>query len=188
MSELDVVIVDELKEKNTKTIDSLSNQLTKLRTGRATPAMLDGIQVLYYGSSVPLNQVSTINVPEPRMIVINPFEKNLLADIEKAIHASNLGITPSSDGNIIRLPIPPLTEERRKEIAKSIRKLGEDSKVAVRQNRKHAMDRVKSSEKKKEVSEDLAKQIGDNVQKTTDQSIEQVDKIIAGKEKEVLTI
>lgn len=182
------VIIDELKSNNHKTLDALTVQLSKIRTGRASPMMLDGISVSYYGSKVPLNQVASISVPEPRMIVIQPFDKSSLGDIEKAIHASNLGISPNNDGNIIRLPIPPLTEDRRKEIAKSVKKYGEECKVSMRKHRKQALDNIRMAEKSKDVSEDDAKKIGVEIQKTIDDSIAKIDKIVAAKEESILSI
>lgn len=181
-------VLDNLKTSIQNTIDAFTNQLAKVRTGRASPSILDGITVPYYGSNVPLNQVATINVPEPRMIILQPYDKSVLGEIEKAIHAANLGISPNNDGNIIRLPIPPLTEERRKEIAKSIRQQGEEAKISIRRHRKNALSDVKALEKSKELSEDDAKKLSDKIQELVTESTNKIEKLVSSKENEVLSL
>lgn len=168
-----------------KRLRSFDAELLRVRTGRASASLLDRVMVKYYGSPAPLNQVATLAVPDARTIVITPFEKKTLADIEKAIMAANLGLQPNNDGNIIRVPVPPLTEDRRKELVKSIRKLGEDVKVAIRMLRRDANDKIK---KNKDLAEDLSKKIQKDVQKETDACIAIVDARLAEKEKELLSV
>jgi ribosome recycling factor len=172
----------------TKSLETLKNQLTKVRTGRASATVLDGIMVDYYGSPTPLKQVGQVSTPEARLLQIQPFDKTAIAAIEKAILGANLGITPSNDGNLVRIPFPALTEEKRKNIAKEIKKLGEDSKVQIRNVRRDQNELVKKAEKDKVVSEDESKKIQDEIQKTTDKFILEVDKLVSTKEKEVLTV
>lgn len=181
-------IVNDTKNKMTRAIDVLKVELGKLRTGRATPAILDDIRVEYYGQIVPLNQVSTISVPDARLITIQPWEANMVTVIEKAIMKSGLGINPSHDGKIIKLPIPPLTEERRKELVKYVKKLAEDSKVAIRNIRRDANEACKKLEKSEHASEDDLKKGEKEIQKLTDDSIKHVDDIVVHKEKEIMTI
>ena len=168
-----------------KRLRSFDEELLRVRTGRASVSMLDRVMVKYYGSPTPLNQVATLTVPDARTIVITPFEKKTLADIEKAIMAANLGLQPNNDGNIIRVPVPPLTEDRRKELVKSIKKLGEDAKVAIRLLRRDANDKIK---KNKDLAEDESKKIQKDVQKETDTCIAMVDSRLAEKEKELLSV
>ena len=163
-----------------KRLHSFDEELLRVRTGRASVSMLDRVMVKYYGSPTPLNQVATLTVPDARTIVITPFEKKTLADIEKAIMAANLGLQPNNDGNIIRVPVPPLTEDRRKELVKSIKKLGEDAKVAIRLLRRDANDKIK---KNKDLAEDASKKIQKDVQKETDTCIAIVDSRLAEKKK-----
>ncbi len=168
-----------------KAIEALERQFRKVRTGRANPAMLDGICVEYYGTKTPLSQVSNIAVPDPQMIVITPWEKKILKEIERELLKTDLGITPQNDGNIIRLPIPPLTEERRKEMVKKIKKMGEDAKVSVRNVRREANDILK---KGKEIAQDESKHLMGEVQKSTDDHIKSIDASVAAKEKELLKV
>ncbi len=172
----------------TKSLESLKNQLTKVRTGRASATVLDGIMVDYYGSPTPLKQVGQISTPEARLLQIQPFDKTLIPQIEKAILAANIGITPANDGNFIRITFPALTEDKRKLLVKDVKKLGEDAKVAVRNARRDQNDKVKKAEKDKKVSEDESKKIQDEVQKLTDNFIKEVDKVVDSKEKEVMTV
>jgi ribosome recycling factor len=172
----------------TKSLETLKNQLTKVRTGRASATVLDGIMVDYYGSPTPLKQVGQVSTPEARLLQIQPFDKTAIAAIEKAILGANLGITPSNDGNLVRIPFPALTEDKRKNIAKEIKKLGEDSKVQIRNVRRDQNEVVKKAEKDKVVSEDESKKIQDEIQKTTDKFIIEVDKLVSTKEKEVMTV
>ena len=175
-------------EKMTKTMASLDSELNTIRAGRANPRVLDKITVDYYGTQTPLQQVANISVPEARIIQIQPWEGSLIKKIEKAILCSDLGINPSNDGKIIRLVFPELTEERRKDLAKDVKKKGEAAKVAVRNIRRDANDALKKLGKKSEVSEDEIKELEDKVQKMTDNYIKQVDKAIDAKTKEIMTV
>ena len=176
------------EEKMNKSYDALLNEYTSIRAGRANPHVLDKIKVDYYGAPTPLQQVANISVPEPRMILIQPWEKSLLKEIEKAILVSDLGINPTNDGNVIRLVFPELTEERRKDLAKDVKKKGEGAKVAVRNIRRDAMDSIKKMEKAGDISEDDLKQGEEKIQKITDKMIEKVDKAIETKTKEIMTV
>ena len=178
-------INEETKQKMEKSITLLAQELSKLRTGRASPALVEGIKVDYYGSILPLNQVATISIPEARLIVIQPWDKNALESIEKAIYKSAIGLTPNNDGNIIRLPIPSLTTERREELVKLTQKLGEDTKIAIRNIRREANTEIKKEEKDKNISEDDAKKAHDRIQKLTDDSIARVDEHVRQKETEI---
>ncbi|MGZ3687295.1 MAG: ribosome recycling factor [Bdellovibrionota bacterium] len=169
-----------------KSIQSLKGDLAKVRTGRASTALVDPVHVDYYGSSVPINQVANVTTPDARTIQVSPWEPNTLGAIEKAILAANLGLTPQSDGKIIRISLPPLTEERRKDMVKLIKKMGEETKVAIRNHRRDANEIVKKQAKT--ISEDESKKMMDQIQKKTDDKVAEVDKVIAVKEKEVLTI
>lgn len=171
-----------------KVIESFKKELSRIRTGRATPSLLDGLTVDYYGSPVPVNQIANISVPDARMIVIQPWEKNMIVAVEKAIQMSDLGLNPQNDGNLIRLPIPPLSEERRKEIFKNCKKIGEDNKIALRNVRRDANDKFKKAEKDKEITQDEEKKGLDNVQKITDRFVKDVDEILVKKEKEVMEV
>jgi ribosome recycling factor len=171
-----------------KALDSLKYQLTKVRTGRASANVLDGVQVDYYGSMTPVNQVGQVSTPEARLLQIQPFDKTMIAAIEKAILAANLGITPSNDGNLIRIPFPALTEERRKEQVRDIKKYGEEARIAIRNVRREQNDVVKSAEKSKEISEDESKRFQAEVQTITDNFIKKVDELIDKKEKELLEL
>ena len=182
---------EELKvyeEKMEKSIDALLNEYASIRAGRANPHVLDRIRVDYYGTPTPLQQVGNVSVPEARMIVIQPWEKNLLKEIEKAILVSDLGINPTNDGNVIRLVFPELTEERRKDLAKDVKKKGEGAKVAIRNIRRDAIDSIKKMEKAGDISEDDLKQGEEKIQKITDKMIEKVDKAIETKTKEIMTV
>ena len=176
------------EEKMDKTLDSLMNEYASIRAGRANPHVLDKIKVDYYGSPTPIQQVGNISVPEARIIVIQPWEKSLLKAIEKAIQTSDLGINPNNDGSCIRLVFPELTEDRRKELAKDVKKKGENAKVAIRNIRRDANDTFKKMEKNDEITEDELKESTDKIQKITDKAIEKVDKAIENKSKEILTV
>jgi len=169
-----------------KTIAVLKKELSTLRAGRANAALLDKVTVDYYGTPTPVNQLANISVPEARLLVIQPWDKSSIGAIEKAILKSELGITPTNDGSVIRLVIPPLTEERRKELVKLIKKYGEEAKVAVRNARRDANDTLKDLQKAGDISEDESKRAQEKVQKITDKYVEEVDKVLAVKEKEVL--
>ncbi|MFH1224027.1 MAG: ribosome recycling factor [Pseudomonadota bacterium] len=179
-------IYKDSKDKMEKVNTNLKQELSRLRTGRATPALLDGIRVEYYGSLTPLNQVANISVPDPKLIVVQPWDQSAIAAIEKAIIKSDLGLNPQSDGKIIRVPIPALTDERRKDLVKLVKKLGEDSKVTIRNIRRQANDTLKAKEKDKSVSEDESRKGQEHVQKFTDEYISQIDKILEAKEKEIM--
>lgn len=181
-------ILTDSEDRMKKTIEHLQSDFAGLRAGRANPAMLDKIMVSYYGSPTPINQMANINVPEARLLVIQPWDKTTIADIEKAILKSDLGITPSNDGNVIRIVIPQLTEERRKEMVKVVRKRAEDAKVAIRNIRREANDLIKSSEKDKLVSEDESKKGLDSAQKVTDKFIKDIDTVLQAKEKEIMEV
>ena len=178
----------EYKRKMTKTIEALKGQFATVRAGRANAAVLDQLTVEYYGVETPLNQVGTISVPDPRTITIQPWDNSLLKGIEKAIQASDLGINPQNDGKLIRLTFPQLTEERRKELVKQVKKYGEDGKVAIRNIRRDAMDDFKALKKANELTEDDLKTAEKELQKLTDDFIKEVDNVTAAKEKELYAI
>ncbi len=171
-----------------KTLSSLKTDLNKIRTGRASLALFDDIRVDYYGTPTPLNQMATLSVPEPRLITIQPWDTSIIGDIEKAILKSELGVTPMSDGKILRINIPRLTEERRKELVKVVKKIAEGTKVAIRNIRREGNEQFKGLEKNKKISQDQLHQLMEKVQKSTDQYIEKVDAVLAAKEKEILEI
>ncbi len=171
-----------------KAIDALKRELSRVRTGRASISLFDDVRVDYYGTPTPLNQVGTLAVPEPRLITIQPWEKKLIPAIEKAILKSDLGLNPSSDGNLIRIAIPALTEERRKEMVKQIKRMGEDAKIAIRNARRDGNEDLKELEKAKDISEDDQKRGEKEIQDLTDQFAKKVDEVVAGKEKEVMEI
>lgn len=176
------------EEKMKKALDALRRELMTLRAGRATPALLDKITVDYYGTPTPISQVANISVPEPRMITIQAWEKPMIAHIEKAIMKSDLGLSPNSDGVIIRLNIPQLTQQRRVELVKVVHKKAEENRIAIRNFRRDANDMVKKLEKEKSISEDEAKRAQDDMQKMTDKYIKEVDQIMGAKEKEILEV
>ena len=178
----------EIKEKMDKSINVLSSELASIRAGRANPSVLDKITVDYYGVATPIQQVGTVSVPEARSIVIQPWDATVLKEIEKAILASDLGINPNNDGKVIRLTFPPLTEERRKEIVKTVKKIGEDSKVAIRSIRRDALEMFKKQQKSSEITEDDLKGIEKDIQDMTDNSIKEIDEIVKKKEAEVLEV
>jgi len=181
-------IFEDLNERMGKSIESLKREYRRLRTGRASVSLLDGIRVSYYDTPTPLNQMASLAVPEPRLIVIQPWDKTAIGDIEKAILKSELGLTPMNDGKLIRIAIPPLTEERRKELVKVARKMAEDNKVAIRNIRRDANEMLKDLKTEKEITEDNLFRSQDEVQKITDDFISQVDELCAAKEKEILEI
>lgn len=181
-------IISNIEEKMHKSVDALRVELASLRAGRATPALLEKVMVEYYGTPTPVNQVESVSVPEPRMIVIQPWEKTLIKEIEKAIMKSDLGLNPNSDGVCIRLNLPQLTEERRKDLVKVVHKKAEDFRVVVRNLRRDANEAIKKAEKAKEITEDEAKKGTDDVQKLTDKIMKEIDVVAANKEKEVMEI
>ncbi len=178
----------DIERKMNNAVEALKKEFGKVRTGRANPAILDNISIDYYGTQTPLNQVGNVSVPDPQMITISPWEKNMLSEIEKAIQRADLGLTPQNDGNIIRLPIPPLTEERRKEMVKQIKKMGENAKIPIRNVRREGNEKLKKMEKNKEISQDDQKQHMTSIQKVTDDHIKIVDDLIVEKEKELMEV
>ena len=178
----------EYNEKMKKTIEVVASDFSSVRAGRANAAVLDKISVDYYGSPTPINQVATISSPDPRSLMIQPWDKSLLKAIEKAIQTSDLGINPQNDGRIIRLNFPQLTEERRKELTKQVKKYGESGKVAIRNIRRDAMDKVKAMKKKSEITEDEAKDYEKELQNLTDKRCKDIDVLTADKEKELMNV
>ena len=178
----------EYKEKMKKTLEILKKEFAGLRTGRASTGLLEPISVEAYGSKVPISQVSNISVPEPRTITVQVWDNALVPNVESAIRASNLGLNPMTEGSLIRLPVPDLTEERRKEIVKVASKYTEDSKVVIRNIRRDAMDKIKNLEKNKEISKDELFQFSEEVQKITDEMISEIDKLYSDKEKDILQV
>ena len=181
-------IIEETREKMEKSVDALRKELKRIRTGRASLSVFDGVRVNYYGTPTPLNQLASLSVPESRLITIQPWDASAIKEIEKAILKSNLGLTPTSDGKIIRITIPPLTEDRRKDIVKQVNKICEDYRVAVRNIRRDANEMLKGLKKDGDASEDEVKKSLDDVQKITDDHIRQIDDIFKEKEKETLEL
>ncbi len=180
--------LQELEGRMIKSIDVFSQNLSEVRAGRANPAILNKISVEYYGVPTPINQVAGISVPEARTIVIQPWDASVLKAIEKAILASDIGLNPNNDGKLIRLNFPELTADRRKELAKDIRKMAEDAKVSIRSIRRDGMDDVKEEQKKSEITEDQKADFEDKIQKLTDKYVAEIDKLLENKEKEIMTI
>jgi ribosome recycling factor len=181
-------VFQKFKEEMEKTIGALSKSFSRVRTGRASISLLDGIKVDYYGTATPITQVANVSVPESRLILIVPWDVSVIGAIEKAIQKSDLGLTPSNDGKVVRLSIPQLTEERRKEIAKNVKKMAEEGKVKLRNARRDANEELKALKKDNKISEDELFKAQDEVQKLTDQYIEKTDKVLAAKEKEIMEI
>ncbi len=181
-------IKPELEKNMSKSIETLKNQFTKVRTGRASANVLDGIMVDYYGAPTAIKGVGQISTPEARLLQIQPFDKTLIPEIEKSILHANIGLTPSNDGNFIRIPFPALTEDKRKDLVKQIKKLGEDSKVSIRNTRRDQNEVVKKAEKDKAITEDDVKKFLADIQKVTDGYVAQVDDIVSAKEKELMTV
>ena len=177
-----------LEERSKKTISVLKEELNTVRAGRANAALLDKVMVDYYGTPTPLKNLSNISVPDPRTLLISPFDPKSIHEIEKAINIANIGINPSNDGKCVRLVIPQVTEERRKELTKTVKKMGEDCKVAIRNLRRDANDDLKKLEKNHEITEDDLKKALDDVQKATDKTIKEIDDVVAGKEKEIMEV
>ncbi len=177
-----------LKERMEKSIGAFKEKLSEIRAGRANPAILNKVKIDYYGTPTPINQVAGVSVPEARLIVIQPWDVSVLKDIEKAILASDIGLNPNNDGKVIRLAFPELTEERRKELAKEIRKIAEEAKVAIRAIRRDGIDEAKANQKNSEITEDELKSAETEIQKITDKYIDEIDKILADKEKEIMSV
>ena len=179
-------LLDTGKDQMNKAVDYFKGQLAKVRTGRASASLIDGVSVSYYGAMTPISQIASVSAPDARTIIVQPFDRSVLNDAEKAIRAADLGFNPQNDGVIIRIPVPPLTEERRKDFVKMCKKYTEEAKVAVRNVRKELMDSVKKMEKSKEINEDDRKRGEDDIQKLTDDFIKQIDVLFDKKEKELL--
>ena len=178
-------IVEKAKERMTHSHQSLAREFGSIRAGRANASLLDRIHVEYYGVETPLNQIASITIPEARVLLVTPFDKSSIKDIERALNASDLGITPASDGSVIRLVIPALTEETRRDLAKEVKKVGENAKVNIRRD---AMDEAKKQEKAKEITEDELKTLEKDIQKVTDDAVKHIDEMTANKEKELLEV
>lgn len=181
-------IIKEADRKMDKSVDNFTKELSTLRAGRAVPSLLDRVQVDYYNTPTPLNQLATISTPEPRLLVIQPWDKNIIADVEKAILKSDLGLTPNNDGTVIRLAIPQLTEERRKELVKHVRKKAEEGRVAVRNIRRDSNDQLKNEEKKGNITEDDLRLSLDEIQELTNKKIDEIDNLVTAKEKEIMEV
>ena len=181
-------VIDTAKQEMEATLGALKKDLGHVRTGRATTHLLDGLMVEYYGAKTPLIQVATVNAPDPTLLVIQPFDRTALQAIEKAIHTSDLGLTPQNDGKIIRVPIPPLTEERRRELTKHVRKMAEDYRVGVRNHRRDALEMLKELEKDKEITQDDHRHAHDKVEALTKEYVERIDKMIKAKEDDIMAV
>ena len=181
-------IINETKSKMQKSIDNLSRELANISAGRANSNLLNGINVDYYCAPTPVQQLASISVPEARLLVISPYDKSSVGNIEKAINAANLGVNPSSDGEVIRISVPALTEERRKELVKDVKKIGEDAKVAVRNVRRDSNDELKKQQKNSDITEDDLRTQTDDVQKLTDDSIKEVEKLLEEKEQDIMSV
>ena len=181
-------IFTQLQREMDQSVSALRKELAKVRTGRASTTLLEHIVVEYYGATTPLNQLATLSAPEPRLLVVQPYDRSAMADIEKAILKSDLSLTPNNDGKIIRVPIPQLTEERRKELVKHVKKIAEEFRVSVRNHRRVAVEQLKEAEKKKEITADDSKHGHDRVQKITDEYIGRIDKIVKAKEEEIMEV
>jgi ribosome recycling factor len=181
-------VLDDLKKEMEKTLGAFRRDLSRIRTGRASTALLEGLHAEYYGAKTPLNQLATINAPEPRLLVIQPYDKAALAAIEKAIQQSDLGLNPLNDGKILRIPIPELTEERRKEIVKHLKKMAEDFRVSLRAHRHDSLELLKEMVKEKDLTDDDAHRVREKIEAETKHALERVEEIFKGKEKEVLAV
>lgn len=181
-------IINEAKSRMDKAVEATAREMSRLRTGKATPALLEGIKVDYYGSELPINQVASVAVPEARLIVIQPWDKNAIDPIVKAIQSSDLGLPPQSDGNVIRLAIPALTEERRKDLKKVVGKIAEEGKISVRNIRRDAMEEIKNAQNDGDIPEDTAKRTSDKIQELTDNATERIDELREKKEDEVMSL
>lgn len=181
-------VVDAVKKEMEQTLAGLRKELTKVRTGRASTALIEGLLVEYYGNKSPLNQLAALSAPEPRLLVIQPYDKSVMNVIEKAILQSDLGLTPVNDGKVIRVPIPQLTEERRKELVRHVKKVGEDYRVSTRNHRRDANERIKKLQKDKQITEDEVRTTQDRIQKLTDEYIDKIDKVLKTKEDELMAV
>ncbi len=181
-------ILDEARAGMAKSFESLQRDMSRIRTGRASPALLDGVTVDYYGTPTPLKQLSTVNTPEARLITVQPFDPSSVADIERAILKADLGLTPINDGKLLRVPIPELTEERRKELVKQVKKMGEEHKVGVRGARRDGIAHIKEQEKASDLAEDDSRHLQKRMQELTDEFVAKVDQAVSSKEQEILTV
>jgi ribosome recycling factor len=181
-------VVDSLKKEMENTLDGLRKELTKVRTGRASTALIEGILVDYYGTKSPLNQLAALSAPEAKLLVVQPYDKSVMNVIEKAIYQSDLGLTPVNDGKIIRVPIPELTEERRKELVRHVKKVGEEYRVSTRNHRRDANERIKKLQKDKQIAEDDVHATQDRVQKLTDEYVDKIEKVLKAKEDELMAV
>jgi len=181
-------VVDALKKEMESTLEGLRKELTKVRTGRANTALIEGILVDYYGTKSPLNQLAALSAPESRLLVVQPYDKSVMGAIEKAIYQSDLGLTPVNDGKVIRIPLPELTEERRKELVRHVKKIGEEYRVSARNHRRDANERVKKLQKDKQITEDDVRATQDRVQKLTDEYVDKIEKVLKVKEDELMAI
>jgi ribosome recycling factor len=181
-------VINETKQQMEQAVQAFSRQLATVRAGRANPSILDNVYVDYYGAATPLNQLAQVGAPEPRLLVITPYDKSAIAEIEKAIQKADLGLSPSSDGNVVRINIPALTEERRKDLSKVVGRYAEEAKVQVRNIRRDSNDRLKKLEKDGEMTEDDLKSYLDNVQKATDEHVDKIDKLAKAKEEEIMEV
>lgn len=182
------LILEDASEHMDKTIDHLRTELNAIRAGRATPSMIENIRVDYYGSSTPLNQMSSIGAPQPDLLVVQPWDRSALSDIEKAIAAENIGLNPSNDGNIIRIPVPPLSEERRRNLVKTARARGEEAKIAIRNIRRSAKDHVKSTQEAQSLSEDMRYMAEDKLQEMTNEHTDKIDRLLDHKEAQIMEV
>jgi ribosome recycling factor len=181
-------VLDALKKEMEQTLDAMRKEIAKMRTGRASTALIEGVMVDYYGARTPLNQLAALSVPEARLLVIQPYDRSVMQAIEKGILQSDLGLTPVNDGKVIRVPIPELTEERRKELVRHVRKVAEEYRVSLRNHRRDANDRLKKMQKDKQIPEDEARATQDRVQKMTDEHIDKLDKLLKAKEDELMAV
>ena len=182
------LILEDAREHMDKTLDHLRSELNSIRAGRASPSMVENVRVDYYGSKTPLNQMASIGAPQPDLIVVQPWDASALADIERAIISENLGLNPNNDGKIIRIPVPPLSEERRRDLVKNARSRGEEAKIAIRNIRRHAKDQLKSTKEEESLSEDQEYKAEEKLQEITDEHTDKVDKILDRKEAEIMEV
>ena len=181
-------VLENLKSELDKTHAALKKELSHVRTGRASTALLEGVHVDYYGTRTPLNQLATLSAPEPSLLVVQPYDKSVMSAIEKAIKGSDLGLNPLNDGKLIRIPIPPLTEERRRDLVKHVKKLAEDYRVSVRNHRRDALEMLKELEKEKEITEDDRRHAAEKIEALSKEYIERVEKTLKGKEEEIMAV
>ncbi len=182
------LLLEEARENMDKTLDFLRSELNAIRAGRASPAMLENIRVDYYGSITPLNQMASVNAPQPDLLVVQPWDRSALSDIERAIQAANIGLNPSNDGSLIRIPVPPLSEERRRDLVKNARTRGEDAKIAIRNVRRHAKDEIKRVQQEENLPEDMRYEGEEALQKITDNHTDKIDQLLDRKEAEIMEV